>query len=47
MRLGAKAMKGVFKKWLAFEKLHGAAKDQQAVKDAAKAFVQRAVGAAE
>ncbi len=36
-------MKGVFKKWLAFEKVHGSAATQQLVKDEARAFVQRAV----
>jgi rRNA biogenesis protein RRP5 len=41
MSLGAKATKGVFKKWLGFEKLHGDAAQQQAVKDQARAYVAR------
>ncbi len=43
LKLSGKAVKGVFKKWLAFEKQHGKPKDEQAVKDEARAYVQRAL----
>lgn len=41
--LSSRAVKGVFKKWLAFEKAHGSAKDQAAVRDRAREYVQSAL----
>ena len=41
MQLSSKVVKGVFKKWLAFEAAHGDADTLQAVKDKAKEYVER------
>ena len=46
LKLPSRAMKGVFKKWLAFEKAHGSPADQAAVRDRARAYVQSALQAA-
>lgn len=43
LKLSSRAVKGVFKKWLAFEKAHGSAKDQAAVRDRAREYVQSAL----
>jgi hypothetical protein len=43
--LGPAKVKGVFKKWLAFEKTNGSAKDQSAVRDRAREYVARALEA--
>jgi len=39
LKLSDKQMKGVFKKWFAFEEVHGSSVTQDGVKDAARAFV--------
>ena len=41
LKLSSKAIKGVFKKWLAFESANGDAETTQQVKEKAKAYVQR------
>ena len=41
LKLSSKAIKGVFKKWLAFESVNGDAETTQQVKEKAKAYVQR------
>jgi len=42
MKLSDKQMKSFFKKWFAFEEKHGTMNDQEAVKDAARSYVERA-----
>ena len=41
LKLSSKAVKGIFKKWLAFESVNGDAESAQKVKEKAKAYVQR------
>ena len=40
LKISSRSIKGVFKKWLAFEKAHGSAKEQAAVRDRAREYVQ-------
>ena len=40
LKISSRAIKGVFKKWLAFEKAYGTAKEQAAVRDRAREYVQ-------
>lgn len=42
MKLADKQMKRFFKKWFGFEEIHGNEETQERVKDAARAFVERA-----
>ena len=44
LKLSSKAVKGVFKKWLAFEGQHGDGGSVGMVKERAKAYVQRLLG---